>query len=84
MSNEQIFDLDNQPGIRRTPISRAEYKRLAESLGLDPSFVVSLEAGDECVMVTALLQTTDGNKALGGADGYLKHTYRISVEDERE
>lgn len=84
MSNQQTFDLDNQPGIRKTPISREKYKQLAEVLGLDPSFVVSLEAGDECVMVTALLQTTDGNKALGGVDGYLKHTYKIDIEDERK
>lgn len=31
---EQVkFDMDNQPGIRKAPISRAEFMRLAEVLG---------------------------------------------------
>lgn len=84
MSNEQTFDLDNQPGIRKTPISRAEFTRLAEALGLDPNYVISLEASDKRVLVTAILQTTDGTKVLGGGHegGFLKHTYEIPLEDE--
>ena len=54
MSNEQTFDLDNQPGIRKTPISRAEFASLAEVLGLDPAYVISLEASGKRVLVTAL------------------------------
>ena len=84
MTNNRTFDLDNQPGIRKTPISRNEYKRLAEVLGLDPNYVLSIEAGANQITVTALLQTTDGDKALGGGHkgGYLKHTYKIHIDDE--
>lgn len=84
MSHEVTFDMDNQPGIRKAPISRAEFMRLAEVLGLDPSYVISIEASDKRVLVTAMLQTTDGARALGGVGngGYLKHTYEIPLEDE--
>lgn len=84
MSNKQTFDLDNQPGIRKIPISRAEFMRLAEVLGLDPNYVISLEASGKRVLVTAMLANTDGAKALGGGGngGFLKHTYEIPLEDE--
>lgn len=84
IDRKYTFDLDNQPGIRKTPISREEYKQLAEVLGLDPAYVISLEASGKRVLVTAMLQTTDGAKALGGGSkgGYLKHTYEIPLKDE--
>lgn len=86
MSNEQTFDLDNQPGIRKTPIRRSKFKRLAEVLDLDPNYVLSIEVGSNEAVVTALLQTTDGAKALGGGHkgGYLKHKYEIPVVDDEE
>lgn len=84
MSHEVTFDMDNQPGIRKATLGRADYKRLAETLGLDPNYVMNIEAGQGKVIVTAILQTTDGAKALGGggSGGFLKHTYEIPVEGE--
>lgn len=86
MSNKQTFDLDNQPGIRKTPIGRGDLRKINEILGLDFSRVVSMDITGDRVKVTALLANTDGLVALGGGDngGYLKHTYEIPVVEDGE
>ncbi|WP_125240681.1 hypothetical protein [Brevibacterium aurantiacum] len=55
-----------------------------ETLGLDPAQILSFEAGNEGVRVTATLVDTEGHKVLAQApgSGFLKHTYVVPFEDE--
>lgn len=89
---ETTFDLSNQPGFPKAPITRQMVINAIEALGIDPSATTQVHIGpDDGVTVTMLLKDKNGARALGApgdtfgvhdSGGFLKHTYTAKINDE--